>query len=75
MQCVRENTPPPPLTKKQMEILISVTRGLTNHDIAVQFDISPVSVKKQLSVIFAKLGVASRAEAASLALHKHLLKI
>lgn len=68
-------TLPPPLTEKQLAILQSVTRGLTNPDIAKQFGISPVSVKKHLTVIFAKLGAASRAEAVTIALRKHLLKI
>ena len=74
MRCVKENPPPPPLTEKQKAILASVTRGLTNQDIALEFGISPVSVKKHLSVIFAKLGVATRAEAAAIALQKHLIK-
>lgn len=74
MRCVKRNPPPPPLTEKQLAILDSVTRGLSNQDIALEFGISAVVVKKQLSVIFAKLGVATRAEAASLAVQKHLLK-
>ena len=74
MRCVKANPPPPPLTEKQKAILASVARGLTNQDIATEFGISPVSVKKHLSVIFAKLGVATRAEAVSIALQKHLLK-
>ena len=75
MRCVRNNPPPPPLTEKQPAILASVARGLSNKDIALEYGISPISVKKQLSVIFAKLGVATRAEAAAVALNKHLLKI
>jgi len=74
-QFIKDEPLPPPLTEKQLEILKSVTRGLTNPDIAKQFGISPVSVKKHLSVIFAKLGASSRAEAAAIALRKHLLKI
>ena len=74
MKYANENVPPPPLTKKQMVILISVTRGLSNKDIALELGISPVIVKKQLSVIFAKLGVATRAEAASIAIQKHLIR-
>ena len=74
MKYAKENVPPPPLTEKQMAILTSVTRGLSNKDIALEFGISPVVVKKQLSVIFAKLGVATRAEAASIAIQKHLIK-
>ena len=73
MRHVKGNPPPPPLTEKQLAILTSVTRGLTNQDIALAFGISPVVVKKQLSVIFAKLGVATRAEAASIAIQKHLI--
>lgn len=75
MKYAKENIPPPPLTEKQMAILKSVTRGLSNKDIAMELGVSPVVVKKQLSAIFAKLGVATRAEAVSLALNKHLLKI
>ncbi len=74
MKCAKENGPPPPLTEKQMAILTSVTRGLSNKDIALEFGVSPVVVKKQLSTIFTKLGVATRAEAASIAIQKHLLK-
>ena len=74
-QFIKDDPLPPPLTEKQLAILQSVTRGLTNPDIAKQFGISPVSVKKHLTVIFAKLGAASRAEAFTIALRKHLLKI
>lgn len=73
MEYAKENVPPP-LTEKQMAILTSVTRGLSNKDIALELGVSPVVVKKQLSVIFAKLGAATRAEAASIAIQKHLIK-
>ena len=48
---------------------------MENKDIALEYGISHISVKKHLSVIFAKLGVATRAEAVSLAINKHLLKL
>ena len=73
-QFIREDPPPTTLTERQMEILKSVTRGLSNKDIAKQFGISPVSVKKHLTVIFAKLGAATRAEASVIAMRKNLLK-
>ena len=66
---------PTDLTDRQKDILTSVTRGLTNGDIAKQFGISEIGVKKHLSVIFEKLGVANRSEAVAIALRKHLLKI
>ena len=74
MKYAKENVPPPPLTEKQMAILTSVTRGLSNKDIALEQGVSPVVVKKQLSAIFSKLGTATRAEAASIAIQKHLIK-
>jgi len=67
--------PERPLTQHQTDILASVTRGLSNDEIARQFGISRSSVKKHLAVIFEKLGAATRAEAAAIALRKRLLKI
>ena len=66
--------PLPGLTPRQLQILALVARGLTNKAIAGQTGISPVSVKKHLSVIFSKLGAESRSEAVAIALRKHLLK-
>ena len=63
------------LTPRQLEILASVTRGLTNEDIAQQFGITASGVKQHLSTVFAKLGASSRSEAVTIALRKHLLKI
>lgn len=65
----------PKLTDKQKVILESVTRGLTNRDIARMLDISTDAVKQHLAAIFSKLGAANRSEAISIALRKHLLKI
>ena len=71
-----ENDPPvPTLSPRQREILESITRGLTNAQIALQFDISPESVKTHIAKLFEKLGAASRSEAVSIALRRHLLKI
>ena len=75
LQRTDEEPPPTKLTERQLMILESVTRGLTNHDIATQLGISEIGVKKHLQVIFAKIGAATRAEAASIALRKQLLKI
>ena len=66
--------PIPELTAHQLEILKSVTRGLTNADIAKQFGISENSVKSHLKTIFAKLGASGRSEAVAIALRKQMLK-
>ena len=61
------------LTNRQTEILRSVTRGLTNADIALQLGIGAESVKDHLNAIFAKIGAANRSEAVAIALRKHLV--
>lgn len=68
------NQPVADLTARQLEILHSVARGLTNEDIAKQLGVSANAVKHHLSTIFAKIGAANRAEATNIALQKHLLK-
>ena len=70
-----ENPPLPELTGRQMDILSSMVRGLTNADIAKQFGITPDGVKFHITSILAKLGAANRSEAVAIALRKHLLKI
>lgn len=71
---LREELPPPNLSDTQMEILVSVSRGLSNKDISKQLSISYSSVKRHLAVIFDKIGAATRAEAASIALSNNWLK-
>ena len=74
-ETLASDDPIPDLTERQMEILQSLTRGLTNNEIAKQYGITYDGVKSHLKVIFSKLGVTGRAEAISIALRKHLLKI
>ena len=63
------------LTKKQMEVLHSITRGLSNPDIAKQLGISLNAVKQHIRAVFTKLGAANRTEAVAIAMRKHLLKL
>ena len=74
-QLLSEEPSIPDLSPRQREILESITRGLSNAQIALQLDISAESVKTHMAKLFAKLGAASRAEAVAIALRKHLLKI
>ena len=66
--------PPPDLTDLQLKMLGSVVRGLSNTEIATEFGLSLISTKRKLAAIFSALGAANRAEAAGIALQKHLLK-
>ena len=64
----------PKLSERHLEILSSVAQGQSNSDIAKQFGLSEISIKKHLSKIFERLGVANRSEAVALALRKQMLK-
>lgn len=70
-----EDPPVRELTERQRQILHSITRGLTNADIAKQLGIREDSVKEHVNAIFSKLGASNRSEAITIALRKHLLKI
>lgn len=64
----------PEFTKRQLVILESAARSLTNRDIATILEISVEAVKQHLATVSSKLGVANRVEAVSIAMRKHLLK-
>lgn len=74
-QIIAEEPPVPELSPRQREILESITRGLSNAQIALQLDIGAESVKTHMTKLFEKLGAANRSEAVAIALRKHLLKI
>ena len=63
------------LTPRQEEVLQSMTRGLTNRDIARQLSISEDRVEQHVRSLLSKLGAANRTEAVAIAFRKHLLKI
>ena len=74
-QLLTEDPPAEELTPRQQEILESVTRGLTNADIAKQLGLREQSVKEHISAILVKIGAANRSEAVAITMRKHLLKI
>ncbi|MFP3907061.1 MAG: helix-turn-helix domain-containing protein, partial [Acidimicrobiales bacterium] len=53
------------LTPVEREIVGLVTKGCTNAEIAQRTFVSPNTVKKHLSSVYAKLGVDGRAELAA----------
>lgn len=69
-----ENLPSPKLTQRQLDILESMARGLTNSDIAKQFGITPDGVKFHITSILTRLDAANRSEAVAIALKRQLLK-
>ena len=74
-QSLKENNGDIRLSPRQREVLDSITRGLSNEDIATLLGISKSRVKQHLNELYEKLGAANRAEAVSIALRKHLLKL
>ena len=60
---------------RQSEIMRSITKGLSNKEIASNLGIRIDSVEEHVKAILKKLGAANRAEAVAIALRKHLLKI
>ena len=71
-----EKDPPiPELTPRQMQVLQSMTRGLTNRDIAKQLGIRQDGVNIHVNAIMQKIGAANRTEAVAIAMRKHLLKM
>ena len=73
-QTVKEEAEVTTLTKRQLDILHSVTRGLSNAEIAKQFDISIDGVKRHVMAICKKLGASNRSEAVAIAMRRQLLK-
>ena len=55
---------PAGLTDRQSEVLVRLVDGLTNAEIAQELVLSKRTVENHVSAVLAKLGVASRAEAA-----------
>ena len=63
------------LTERELEILRRAARGLTNKQIGAELDISDRTVQNHLANIYAKLEVASRTEAVTVALQRGLIRL
>ena len=63
------------LSERQYEILSYVAKGLNNREIAELMHVGRDCIKAHLKTIFAKLGVASRSEAAALAVNRSMVKV
>jgi DNA-binding CsgD family transcriptional regulator len=61
------------LTEREVEVLRLVATGRANRDIAAELFISPKTASVHVSNILAKLGVATRTEAAAVTHRMHLL--
>jgi DNA-binding NarL/FixJ family response regulator len=63
------------LSGRELEVLVLAARGLSNRGISRALRLSEATVKRHLSNIYPKIGVASRGEAAKKALHENWITI
>lgn len=63
------------LTAREMQVLIELARGLANKQIADVLNISEYTVKDHLKNILAKLRVADRTEAVTVALRRGIIHL
>lgn len=79
---IREISRPPqkpgevePLTEREVDILVQVSKGLSNQEIANRLVLSERTVRTHVSNILAKLHLANRTQAALYALREGLAKL
>ena len=72
---INQETSGSELTERQREILHYVSKGLSTAEIARLAKVGPDCVKSHLKAIFVRLGASTRAEAVTIALSKHQLKV
>ena len=63
------------LTKREIEVLKSISAGLLNKEIAINLGISERTVKNHISNIFKKIDVADRTQAAVFAIKNNIVKL
>jgi DNA-binding NarL/FixJ family response regulator len=56
------------LSERELEVMLMVARGMSNHQIAVSLQLSEATIKRHLANIYPRIGVSSRGEAVSKAL-------
>lgn len=64
-----------PLSGREMEVLSTVTQGMSNKEVAIALGISHQTVKNHVTAILRKLGVEDRTQAAVYALKKGWVRL
>jgi HD-GYP domain-containing protein (c-di-GMP phosphodiesterase class II) len=64
---------PAGLTRREAEILVLMTRGLSNKDMAERLSVSVRTVRSHVEHVYAKIGVSARGAAAMFAMRHGLL--
>lgn len=64
-----------PLTARERQVLCLLAQGFDNASIARQLVVTPRTIQNCVSTIYSKLGVASRTEAALIAIRQGLVQV
>jgi DNA-binding NarL/FixJ family response regulator len=70
-----QRTPLQPLTEREMEVLRQVALGHSNKEIALALEIAEKTVKAHVGSVLSKMGVASRTQAALMAVQSGLVRL
>jgi LuxR family maltose regulon positive regulatory protein len=70
---VRDDKPAVYLTRREREVLVELSQGLTREDIADATELSLTSIKTIISTVYGKLGAVNRADAIRIATRLGLL--
>jgi len=65
--------PLPIFTEREKQIMLAISKGLSNEDIGEMLGLSVPRIKQHLKDLFERLGVANRTEAATHILREHLV--
>jgi len=63
----------PPLTKRELEVLVWSSKGLSARDIGQMLDIAKRTVDEHVQTATRKLGAANKTEAVAIALRERLI--
>jgi DNA-binding NarL/FixJ family response regulator len=63
------------LSRRELEVLLMVARGMSNQQIAVSLHLSEATIKRHLANIYPRIGVSSRGEAVRMALSKEWIRL
>jgi DNA-binding CsgD family transcriptional regulator len=63
----------PPLTPREVDVLVLASHGLTSSEIAEDLFVSTLTVQTHCKNIYAKLGVGNKAAAVAVALRHGLI--